>query len=193
MKTLREQFEEEYIAVSVPADNKNGFKIKYVYCAPWYLWDIEEDKLKKKKRMLTCFSTASMLLYLFAGLQVTGANSFPAVEIAGIFALCAHVFELFGLFQFLFAKYRTSQMTYSNVNRTLSLFPLLRSICLAAASVSSVIYMIFITFELSALFAAAGYLICAGLAFYIFLEYRKIPVRSEKNETLSHIEQERLL
>ncbi|MGN0293056.1 MAG: hypothetical protein ACI4D3_03515 [Lachnospiraceae bacterium] len=186
MKTLREQFEENYTPVSVPADNKDGFKIEYVYYAPWYIWDMEETKLKKKKRQLLGLSVSSFLLYLIVGLQNTGANCFAPVEIAGIFALCAHVFELFSMFQFLFAKYRTSRMTCTGVDRSLTLSPLMRSICLAVTSAGCVIYMI-LNSEMSALPEAAGYLICAGLAFHISREYRKIPIRTEKNEILNQI------
>ena len=46
-KSLRERFEECYTAVPVPADNEKGFKIKYVYCAPWYIWEFPERCLLK--------------------------------------------------------------------------------------------------------------------------------------------------
>lgn len=42
MKSLREQFEDDYTAVSIPADNKAGFRITYIYYAPWHIWDLPQ-------------------------------------------------------------------------------------------------------------------------------------------------------
>lgn len=188
MKTLREQFEENYTAIRIPADNKDGFRIKYVYYAPWYLWDLPKGTLKKTKRFFMSLSLASLLLFLLTGVQPCVANSFGMVETAGVFALCAHVFELFSMFQFLLAKYRTSRMTYIHVDRTLLPASFLRGSCHMISAAGSVLCATKNTFEPLALPVAAGYLVCACMAFCIFDGYRKIPVRTETNEMLNHLE-----
>lgn len=181
MKSLREQFEDDYMAVSMPANNRKGFKIQYIYSAPWYLWDMPESVLKQKKLLLTGVSVGSLFLFLLIGIQRSGLNSYILVELAGTFALCFHVLELFSIFQFLFTKYRTSRLTYSNIDRILSSVPFIRGICLVSAVVASVYYMLQNTFCWLTVFVAAGYLICALMALFIFIEYKKIPFRTEKN------------
>ncbi len=184
MKTLRERFEEDYAPVKVPAAGKGGFKIRYVYYGPWYVWDLEEKKLKKKKQLLAAVSGAGLAVYLLAGLQPSGANSFAGVEAAGILGLCAHVFELSGLFSFLLARYRTSRMTFNQVNGGLLSAPLLRCLFLGAAAWETVVYMSRNTYDRLTFLVAMGYLACAGGAFFIFYQYKKIPVRTEKNNQL---------
>lgn len=182
MKSLREQFEDDYMAVSVPANNKDGFQIKYVYYGPWYIWELPEKELKRKKGLFAGVSLGSLLLYVLAGVQYCLANSQDIVTAAGILALCAHVFEIFHAFEFLFAKYRTSRLTYRNVNRSLRTAPAIRGACLLTASVFSGLSMVWNGWEIRSFFAAADYLICAAAAFWIFAEYRMIPFTTEKNE-----------
>lgn len=188
MKTLREQFEDDYMAVRVPADNKTGMKVKYVYYAPWYLWDLPKDVLKRKKWFLAGLSVAGLLVFLLTGVQPCGVNSFNLVVAAGLFALCAYVFELFSIFQFLFAKYRTSRMTYTSVNHTLLVAAFSRGICHLISAAGSVLYAAENGFEPLILLVVTGYLVCACMAFHIFNEYRKIPVRTEVNDALCYLE-----
>lgn len=187
MKTLREQFEDDYMAVRIPADNKTGMKVKYIYYAPWYLWNLPKDVLKRKKWFLAGLSAVGLLLFLLTGVQPCGVNSFIMVETGGIFALCAYVFELFSIFQFLSAKYRTSRMTYTSVNHTLPVAAFLRGICHLISATGGVLYAVENGFEPLLLPVVTGYLVCACMAFHIFNEYRKIPVKTEENEALSHL------
>ena len=181
MKTLREQFEEDYIAVSVPANERNRVKIRYVYYAPWYCWDLPASVLNQKKLLLAGVSVGSLLLFLLAGIQETSLNTYVFVALPGTLALCAHVLELFGVFQFQYAKYRTSRMTYFSIDRILNCVPLIRGVSLLAAAAAGVSYMIRNAFQLQAVLVTGGYLACALMALFIFKEYRKIPLKTEKN------------
>jgi len=182
MKSLREQFEDDYVAVSKPADNEDKLKIEYIYYAPWYIWYLPETLLKRKKLLLAGISVGSLLIFILSGIQESGVNRYIAVEIAGTFALCAHVFELFSIFQFLFVKYRVTRMTYSAIDRVLTVAPLVRGICLVIAAAAGLYYVIQTALHLPAVLAVAGYLICALMAFYIYAEYHKILIRTEKND-----------
>lgn len=184
MKSLREAFEEEYAAVSVPADNKNGFALKYIYYAPWYIWDLPEKELHLKKQMFVRMSVSSFLLYLIAGLQNAAVNQLAIPVIFGAAALCAHVMELFRVFQFRFAKYKTSRTTYQNINRTLRWAPLLRGGCMLITALAGIYCMAVHTVTLEAVTAVLGYLVCSAAAFHIFKEYRKLSFRTEKNTTI---------
>lgn len=184
MKTLREQFDDDYTAVSVPADNRRGFKIQYVYCAPWYSWGLPESELKQKKTLLTAMSVGSLLIFLLTGIQWVELNQTFVVEIAGTFALCFHVLELFSIVRFLVSKYRTDRMTYTYIDRMLKVIPLLRGVCLLAAAGTGTCYMLQYPVKLHTAGVTAGYLFCAIMALYIYNEYRKIPLKTEKNDTL---------
>ncbi len=184
MKSLREQYEDDYMAVSIPANNRKGFKVQYIYSGPWYLWDLPESVLKQKKLLLTIVSVGSLILFLLIGIQKSGLNNYMIVELTGIFALCSHVLEIFSIFRFLFAKYRTSRLTYLNINQILNSMPLIRGLCLLLTVVSSIYYMLQNTFYWLTVFVAVGYLGCALMALFIFIEYSKIPLRTEKNDIM---------
>ena len=181
MKSLREQFEDDYAAVKIPAKNKAGFKIRYVYYAPWYIWNLPEPVLKRKKLLLTCISVGNLFLFILAGVQETGLNHHKAVELTVIFALCTHVLELFSIVQFLFANYMTSRMTYSYINKTLKSMPFIRGFCLLATVMASIYYTLQNELHFRTFMIAICYLICALMALYVFWEYRKIPFKTEKN------------
>lgn len=181
MKSLREQFEEDYAAVQVPAKNRQGFKIKYIYCAPWYIWGLPEKELGKKKNMLLAMSTGSFLLYLAAGIQNAAANRLMVSSIFSTIVLCAQIMELFGVFRFCFSQYKTNRMTYQEINRILYGAPLLRGGGLAALGIVGVACMITAEFDGTSFLIAAAYFLSGAIAFGIFGVYRKIPFRTEKN------------
>ncbi|MGL5435670.1 MAG: hypothetical protein ACRDBO_09785 [Lachnospiraceae bacterium] len=182
MKSLREQFEDDYMAVSIPANNRDGFKIQYVYSAPWYLWNLPAAVLKQKKLLLAGLSVSSLLLFVLTGIQDSDLNRYRIVELGGTLALCAHVLELFSLVQFLFARERINRMTYFAINRVLSCIPFIRGLCLLLTVLGSVYYMLHNAFDMQNILMTGGYLSCAVMVFYISKEYRKIPLRTEKNE-----------
>lgn len=188
MKSLREKFEDDYTAVSVPAENRMGYKIKYVYDAPWYIWNLPEHELKRKKWLLTGVSVGSLILFILTGMQSSILNSYVFVEIPGIFALSFHVLELFSMFQFLAAGYRTTRMTYNSVNRILSWVPMVRGGCLITAAAAGIYYLLSAGGDMIAGPVIAGYLVCAFMALYVFGDYRRLSLRTEKNEMIRRYE-----
>ncbi|MDO4340716.1 MAG: hypothetical protein Q4C91_21975 [Eubacteriales bacterium] len=184
MKSLRERFEEEYAAVSIPADNKRGFRVIYRYYAPWYIWDLPEKQLSARKNHLLIISVSGLLPYLAAGLQDTDINRMTVPVIFNIIALCAYILELFAVFRFRSAKYKTDRTTYQSVDRTMRSIPLIRACCLLMTDITGICSRNFSIPDVSAAAALLGNLICAVLAFYIFYDYRKIPFRTEKNRLL---------
>ena len=128
MKSLRERFEEEYAAVSVPADNKDGFRINYIYYAPWHIWELPEKELQKKKGIFTVFCFASLMLFLVIASRPVRFNSSYPVMLSTALTLCVFVLEIPGVLQFARAKYRSTRMTFQNVDRCLRVMPLLRAV-----------------------------------------------------------------
>lgn len=190
MKTLKDRFEENYAAVEKPANNKDGFKIEYVYYAPWYIWDCPEAELKKKKLTFLTVSIVSLLIFIIGGVQRCHQNTTLLVGVPAIVALCAHVFELFSLAQFAAAKYRTTKMTYTDVHRILSMVPALRVGLMVVSAAGCVFYMLTKDASYGAVIALLCYLSSGMMATYLYREYKKIPLRTERNWTLEELAKE---
>lgn len=118
-KKLRDLFEENYTAVKTSDRSKKGYRIEYIYSGPWYIWDLEEPRLKKEKRQIFLLGMLSVILFLAAGLQNASVNTNPYSVIPALLVLCIQVLELTAAFQFICAKYKTTRMTYNRVDRIL--------------------------------------------------------------------------
>ena len=186
MKSLREQFEMDYAPVPYVTAPGGKVKIKYVYDAPWYFWDLPKETLKKKKWQLTCVSIAVLVLFVASALIPSGVNTWTVTAIAGTFGLAVHVLELFGLLRFLAAKERTTRMNYNYVNGILSIVPWLHGLCLGAAALSGAAYMVKNTVSPGNmalnLCTCAGYMMGAALCIFLAAQYQKIPFGTCKNE-----------
>ncbi len=187
-KTLREKFEESYAAVSVPARNKQGFKIRYVYSAPWYVWDVPREKLRREKRKIALFSLVSFLPYLFAVTVPSALNRMPVVFLPSMLALCCHIIELSGIVQFLAAKYQTTKFTYEEVNRILRFVPLLRAGgCLFAGA--ACLYGLAVEHAgLPAVWMFLCFLLSAAAAWAVEHRYSKLPLAYEINSNVDKYE-----
>lgn len=190
MKTPQERFEENYAAVEKPANNKEGFKIEYVYYAPWYLWDKPEAELKKCKRVSLGVSILGLACCLFAGAQRCEANTALWVGVPALIGLCAHVLELYGLILFNCAQYRTTQMTYTDVNRLLTLALPLRIGMMVLTVIACAYYLVCGGFSGAGVTALCGFLSSGITAIYIYRSYRELPLRTERNDTLEELEKQ---
>lgn len=180
MKSLREKFEEEYAPVAVTLPN-GKVKIHYVYDAPWYLWNIPEKALRRKKYIITGLSVGSLILFIGAALLPSETNQWRLIAIAGLISLALHVLEMFGVLRFLFAKVRTTKMNYSYINEILGIVPWLRGVSLLVAFGLNVYYMGTRTVDFFTVCISVIYVVCAASAFALTIMYGKIPISREKN------------
>ena len=184
MKNLRERFEDCYTAVP----NGSGFKMKYIYYAPWYVWDMPEKSLRRQKCAMLLCSIAGLCISLLSAVQRSALNTAPVAFLLFALALCCHVMEFRGLFQFLGARYRTTKMTYEYVNRLLLTAPILRAAfsgALAVMGISAAVTGGMISFA-----AALGYGLSAASAVWVYRLYSRIPVTIEENDSLERYESE---
>ncbi|MCD8370443.1 MAG: hypothetical protein LUC94_09020 [Clostridiales bacterium] len=179
MKSLREQFEEEYMPVWEERADAGRGRVRYVYCAPWYIWDLPEQEWKRKKQQLAVLSIGSLFLLIFAGTRNTYANAMVLVQIAGTCAVGFHVPELFRVIQLLSVKERTSRMNYYHIDHVMKTIPLVRGILLLTAGVAG--GWATGTREIQDCLVTLCYLLCGIMALCVFKEYREIPFRTEKN------------
>lgn len=187
MKTLQERFEEDYAAVEKPAKNKDGFKIEYVYYAPWYLWDLPEAQLRTCKRQLLAASLVGMAFFILAGVQQWAGNTRLWIGVPALLGLCAHVVELFGLIMFRCAKYRTTRMTYTDVKRMVTHGSIARVGMMAVTVLTAFLCLIRSGFCPEGSTALLGYLISCATALYVCKSYQSLKLRTERNNTLEEL------
>lgn len=187
MKTLQERFEENYAAVEKPAKNKDGFKIEYVYYAPWYLWDLPEKQLRSCKYRLLAVSLVGVAFYFLAGAQQWIGNTRLWLGVPALLGLCAHVVELFGLILFCCAKYRTTKMTYTDVNRMVVHGSIARVGMMVLTVLAALTCLIRSGFCLEGFTALLGYAIGGITAVYVYKTYRQLKLRTERNTTLDEL------
>lgn len=182
-KKLRDKFEDCYTAVPVPAANAKGFRMKYIYYAPWYVWDMPKELLMHLKCAMLLCSVAGFCMALLSMLQKSPVNRSPVVFGFCALSLCCHVMEFFGLVQLLAARYRTTKMTYEDVNKLLLTAPIARAIfdCVPA------LLCVFNALRGGGailLGMAAGYGLSAASALWVRYRYSRIPVITEENDSL---------
>lgn len=187
-KSLRDQFEENYMAIPVPAKNAQGFKMKYVYCAPWYYWNLEEKMLQREKIKILLSSVAGFLIFLLTATCASDLNRAPVVFLPSVVALCCHVLEFSGVIQLLMAKYRTTKLTFEEVDRILRFAPLFRAICCAVSAVACLFAFVMGDFSLMAAFMSCGFSFTAITAWFVENSYSRIPVCTEKNTDFEEYE-----
>lgn len=187
-RTLRERFEESYVAVSVPARNKKGYKKQYVYCAPWYFWDMPLERLYREKGLLLASSVLSFVIFVMAAAQRTELNSWAGVYLPAMLALCAHILELCGVLQFCAAKQPTTKMTYQEIHRLLGFAPVARAICTSLTGVMALIRILAGSGSPLALGVTVLFFACTGIVCFEISRYSKISVRMEKNTAWDDLE-----
>ena len=176
MKTMREKFEEDYVAVEEPCNNRQGFRIRYDYVGPWYRWKLLPEALRGEKRVIGNACAISLLLYLFGALQSSVLNYSRYVELFGMLSLAAFVFEAVGTMQFCTSKDKVTNMSFSDINTKLRVAPLLQGILILCAAAACVVVLVqerlLARTELAIVACYAG----SGIAsLYLFYRYRKLP------------------
>lgn len=181
MKTPREKFEESYVAVSVPADNKDGFKIEYVYYDEWFIWNQPEDMLLRTKNTLLAMCLVKTVLFMVLSTVRCTINTALWVEFPATVAFCALIFEIIGAFQFRLAKYRTTRQTYNDVHLKLRTAPVIYGGLILLSALISGVYMAAGRFSPVSLAVAVGYVLCAAISVWELRLYRGIKLKTEHN------------
>ena len=185
-KTLRSRFEENYTVVTEPADNKKGYTVRYVYYAPWYVWQVSAEAFRQKKQLLAALEAFSLVLFMAAVLIRSPLNSTPVVYFLTALAFCAQLMELSGVVDFLSAKPRTTQIRYEDIQRRLGFYPMVRCALMAAAVLISAGLLAFGQLQGGA-WVIPGFAVCAALAWQVQSMIRGIPMRIEDNDAMAKI------
>lgn len=183
MKSLREQFEEDYAAI--PVKKQSGkYKIRYVYDAPWYVWESSQDQVKQVRQKICIASIGSFLILCLCGCLASGINTEALAVIPMVCSLGLYVIEFFGVLQFCFSGDKTERITYNHIYRTLHIIPVLRSVCLVGAAGASVWLLVKNGGEIQDMIVLAGNITGIAGAVFTWKEFQKISVRLGKNHTV---------
>lgn len=181
MKTPREKFEESYVAVSVPADNKNGFKIEYVYYDEWFMWKEPEERLKRTKCYFIALCLLKTALFLVSSTVYAGVNARLWVEVPATLAFCALIFEVIGAFQFRLAKYRTTRQSYNDIHLKLRTSPVIFGALILITAAISLGYMLTGDYSPASLAVTLGYAVCAVISAGEYKLYSGLKLKTEHN------------
>lgn len=181
MTTPHRNNKTHYIAVKEPFNNRRGYKTKYVYYGPWYMWDVSPHELKQKKCILCFACVINVVIFIFCATRYAQVNSVLLVETPATLSVIALMFEAVGIAQFCLAKPQMTQSGYQDINNKLRIAPLAHSILLLLTVIFGVYYLIRTSFSWISLLVLLGFAVCAGLSVMIYGKYRLLPFRSEKN------------
>lgn len=182
--SYRKDFEENYVAVpAAEGDSRNRKKpkVKYLYCGPWYFWDLSEKERKKCGFCLTAAGFLNTVIYLAAGVQYADVNTSVLVFLPLAASCVALLFEWVGIVQFCIQKEKMTAISWQSIMNYLKIAPFVQSVGMVLAVIFCVYYMVTQTFSMRSLAVTVGYGVCALLAAYVVWKIRSLPFHSEKN------------
>lgn len=182
MKTLRSTFEENYRAVPEPCNNKRGFKMRYVYIGLWYIWNLPPERVRTAKRLIGTACLFSALLFFSGAFLNSPLNHDRYVSLTGMLSIAALVFEVFGTVQFCAAREKMTSMDFHDIQTKLMLAPPAHGILLLVTALLAVWQMLrWDGFGLADAVVPMCYALSGLLSLLMFLYFRSMPVRKEKN------------
>lgn len=182
IKTMRENFEEYYQAVSVPANNKRGFKIRYVYTGAWMVCREDGAIVRRIKHYILSACAVCLILYFAASLQSSPVNAARGVSIFGLLSLVPYVFLLFGAVQFAVSKEKLTVSAHSDINVRIMASSVIYAALLAVCGILAVIAAVRSGSSMSDCLIGVCYLLSAAEAVTIALAYRKLHFFKVEND-----------
>ena len=176
-RSMRETFEENYKAVKIPARNKKGYKIEYVYIGKWYGWKEDRAVVRRVKAAAAAALILSVLLYLYAALQNDPLNWSVPISIMGLLSLAPLLFLVIGMIQFLAAKEKFTEQDYKDMNVKLHAAPVLHGSLLLLCGITG-IAKVTGGAGTSALPVCIGYLLSGAASLMILFIWRRLHGRT---------------
>lgn len=181
MKSYRSTFEENFKPVKEPADNKKGYRIRYVYIGNWHVWRAERAVIKRTKGLIAFLFVLSVMIFLLGALVDSRLNASRFVALPGTMAIAAMLIEAFGMVQFCFAGEKLTCQDFQDVDTKLTLGAFFHAALLVWASAAAAIGMIGREFLPGDLLAALSFAASAVLAGGVLWFYRALPQGIEAN------------
>lgn len=183
MKTFRDSFEENYMPYEECCSSRKGFRIRYEYIGPWYVYCLEQEQKRRCKSILCILCMLSTCFFMTASLQKCDLNTRSAAVLFSGLSMAAFLFEWFGVLKFLISGEKLTNQTFDEVNRILRLIPALNALLLAGAMLSCIIYMVQNGFQTGFIAVPLFYMLAAVSSGVITVFYRGLPYEKQKNDT----------
>jgi len=179
---MREGFEANYKPVQVPADNKRGFKIKYQYVGPWYVWNADEREVFVAKQKILTSCVISLMLYLVASVQNVPVNYDRFVSMTGLLSLAPFLFVAVGVGELMFSKERMTHQDFTAISGKLKIATVLHGALLMLCGGLAAWVIIRDGNDLSHLFVAACYALAGLQSMAVFMTFRQLKHRKMEND-----------
>lgn len=180
---MRERYFENYKKISVPADNRRGFRTIYRYNTDWYGWSIAPDALRRTRVTFGILEALSLVVYFAAALQQTTFNTVRLTSGLAIVSIFCWILELWGVFRFASVKSPMTVSDFKEITNFIECGTVLRTIFLAAAVIAG--FVICIRDGALAgrdIAVGIGHILSMICSFVIFLKFRKIGYDLYRNE-----------
>lgn len=181
MKTLRDSFEENYEAVVQPCNNKQGFRIRYEYIGSWRVFCVPASRLSLAKSTCALQCIMSIAVFMLGALADSPLNANRYVSLPGMLSVAAMVVEVFGVFQFCASKERMTKLDFEDIRFKLFLAPPMHALLLAWAAIAALLQLPRLNGTMMDILVPVCFGFSSVLAMLIFLCYRSLPYRIEKN------------
>lgn len=175
MKSYRSTFEENFKAVKEPAENRKGYKIRYVYIGNWHIWRADKAVIRRTKGFIAFLFALSFVIYLLGALADSTLTYSRWVALPGTMALAAILVEAFGVFQFCLSKEKLTCQYFQDVNAKMMLGSFFHAALLAWATVSSGVQLIGMEITPADILVPLSFMASAVLAGGVFFCYRSLP------------------
>ena len=187
-KSSFERFLDEYTAIEVPADNKRGFKVEYVYYGTWYVWDLPVESLKKKKRIIALNCFAGVMATVIAACFHNWINTMRYVAIPAVLGMLVCFLQTICTGRFFFSKNPTSRSNYRAISNGLKVLPILGCGLSLFTIIACIGYLFFLrVFDSQSFIIILLHLVIAVTSISIRKAYCSIGIRTEKNTVLSKV------
>ena len=156
--------------------------MRYVYIGLWYIWNLPPERVRTAKRLIGTACLFSALLFFSGAFLNSPLNHDRYVSLTGMLSIAALVFEVFGTVQFCAAREKMTSMDFHDIQTKLMLAPPAHGILLLFTAVFAVWQMLrWDGFGLADAVVPMCYALSGLLSLLMFLYFRSMPVRKEKN------------
>ncbi len=176
-----QRFSEEYMAVKVPANNKRGFKVKYVYGGPLYKWDLTEEEVGGLKWKAALFLLADVCVFFMAALIRSWMNARLWVAVPGTLSLIPLIYELIGTVSVCVSKREFTEDARNDCQIKLKYSLVIRCALLLVTFAAAVYYLVLLGAEASAVLITLLLLLDGAVVFLYYRMIKKLPFYSVKN------------
>ncbi len=178
------QFEDNYIAIQVPANTKRGFKVKYIYYGPYFHFCDETHSLTVNKWILGSLHLFGLIFYLTAVFQNIGLNYSKLVGIPSVLSLIPLLFESLGIMRFCSVGKKIKRPAFLFIRRCLMAAPITRFFLQLLTILACIVSFSQIAFSLQGGLNVLCHTVSCITSALIFRHYNSLRFTSEESTVL---------